>query len=179
MTTMLVLAREPFATQLRVAGIVALPMHGPHELRSEAVAEVIAALGPETVGVMIDNGVAVPGRSRSPELTQFERFSRAARDHGMLIVPVGLSRPDIIAYLNPKAVAQACHKESIDWGSLTREFRDSGKAGFKHWLADPKLIDVSHGGRIQEALDLMEEHCLPFESVLTRKLEEFISTVTS
>lgn len=174
-----VLRESVFAKPLNDAGVVVLPMRGVNELGTDREASALALefvlmFAPDVIGIMFDND---PGSEtdQTPEQRKVSRFVDAARSQGREILRVGLERPDIVAYLNPSAVAR-----DFTWESALQEFADSGSGQrFKEWLkySYSGHIDLTTDSKLQDVLKRMRERPLPFESELARKINGFVAQV--
>lgn len=170
-----VLEAPPFRQQLRSAGVLVVPLRGAYELRSAALVEILIELGPEVVGVMIDNGMADGQARTSTELQAFLQFRDAGSAKGLTVRQVELSRPDIVAYLDPDAVSRNNGGVPVDWQHIVDQYRDARGQRFKDWLFDNLRIDLRSGRRIDVVLSTMADRGLSFEPELIRAVSTFVA----
>ena len=95
-----------FGEELREYGIRLFPMHGVKRIQGLIESEVVHLLG-IPVGVLTDNTDitrVLEGAARPGEETEIASFLRRAAEAGRRIEPFGLSREDIICYLDARTI---------------------------------------------------------------------------
>ncbi|MEA5116022.1 MAG: hypothetical protein VB036_00220, partial [Propionicimonas sp.] len=167
----------PFVDELEAAGMVVLPMRGTNQLQSALALEFVRLFAPGTIGILFDNDQPSRTGEPSPEQQTINRFTESARAAGQTVEPVGLSRPDIICYLNPQAISGVCHANLPRWDSVIAEFRTASRTNFKVWLKDTHRIDMTSVRKIQEVLDTMRDQSLAFEGELVRAISGFTANI--
>ena len=172
-----ILAAEPFGSVLSEAGVFVQPVRGVNQFSDHETGDVsalalesVVLLARGTVGIMFDNDAA-HGRQTYEQQT-VDRFVREAAARGLRVVPVGLDRPDVVAYLNPGAIGPG-----FSWEPVLEAFQASGRSGFKDWLWEKYRVNLSTVDVISPVLARMAEQGLPFQQELVRKINEFVAQI--
>lgn len=175
-----------FSSELRRAGVLIFPLHGLRNMRRLPDAELIWELGKRT-GILLDDldseEALDPSKGVDKSSTAYvtrdllARWQAAGRSPDVF----GLSRKDILFYIDPEAVRQ--HSREFDtWEDAYRRAVRAGKSSSRQWkryVSDEMGVDVSDGG--EESIREMCRTALEMElrpAELKSKIEEVVRSAT-
>lgn len=128
---------EWFGDQLADVAVRLIPLRGIDNLVGLPQYEIVRHLA-IPIAVLADDAdiIAVrEGRSRSRGERAMADFLRQAHDYGVEVTLLGLSKPDILYYLDP-AVCRLKAPHFPGWEEAWAAWRDAGKQGdWKKWVA--------------------------------------------
>jgi energy-coupling factor transporter ATP-binding protein EcfA2 len=132
-----IILTEWFADDLDAAGIRIFPVHGVDNVLALVESEVVAALGIRIATLSDDTSIGRigSGKPRSRGDRAITRLLREAAAAGTEVKAVGLSRADILYYLDDEVCRQAA-PHFPGWETATAAYADSGThKPWKGWVA--------------------------------------------
>lgn len=173
-----ILRQHPFAEQLHSSGVTCQAIAGIGQLSRSLIGTSLSQLALDsiqmfargTIGLMFDNDESLTRPSFEQRMVN--DFIRDAERRGLRIHRVGLTRPDIIAYLHPRAAGL-----EVSWESVIVQYRRDRARQFKVWLHERHGVDLRSRPQIDKVLRRMRDHNLPFEPELVRAISSFVAAV--
>ncbi|WP_158566456.1 AAA family ATPase [Micromonospora craterilacus] len=162
------LLEELYGSRLNDAGVRIVRMHGTDNLLATAQMDFIERHLDVPIGVLLDftrlekvNDNRIPTRQLRDEEQTLRHLLRACRKNGRSVTPFGLSRPDIVAYLNEDAIR--VEKAGFPgWTAVMREFHAmSGRRSFKPWLDERFGVDLTRTDQVRQVVKWMVQKDLP------------------
>lgn len=137
---------EWFGEDLAKAAVRVVPLRGIDNLVGLPQSGIVQALG-LPMAVLADDTDVVAAREGRPR-TRGERavadFLEDAQQHGLAVKAVGLSRPDIIDYLD----ADICRRVAPDFPGWSEARRAAGQAGYSSSNETKKWISCNYNLRL-------------------------------
>ena len=170
-----------YGDDIETYGIGVLRMHGTSHILATAELDFVAKYLDVHVAVLTDHTRSdrvkdntVKNERLSDEERALRELRRAAKRQRREIQLFGLSRPDITAYLNPRAVA-AHNSNFPGWSRVLREFRERAtRPSFKKWLMERHKTDLRDTRQIEAVLRTMRAEDLPPEKELDERMAEIL-----
>ncbi|MET7969776.1 AAA family ATPase [Micromonospora sp. NPDC005305] len=183
------LLEELYGARLQDAGVAIIRMHGTSNLPATAQMDFIERHLDVPIGVLLDftrlekvDDNRIPTSHLHAEEQALRHLRRACRKNRRPMTYFGLSRPDIVAYLNEDAI-RVDEPGFPGWSTVTREFGAvSGRfrqaqppverPSFKPWLEKRFGVDLTRTDRVQRMVERMVQEGLPAGAELTNVVRE-------
>ncbi|MFG3301552.1 AAA family ATPase [Micromonospora chersina] len=173
------LLEELYGRRLHDAGVAIVRMHGTDNLLATAQMDFIERHLDVPIGVLLDytrRDRVCDDQVRTDQLHEEERalrhLLRACRKSNRPMTAFGLSRPDIVAYLNEDAI-RVDEPTFRGWTTVMREFQATSKRpSFKPWLKKEFGVDLTRTDRVRRVVERMVQEGLPAGAELTSVVQE-------
>ena len=131
-----IILTEWFADELSAVGIRVFPAHGVDNLPALVTNEIITALGIRIATLSDDTSIphVVSGRPITHEDRAITRLLREAASAGTEAKTIGLSRADILHYLDEEVCRQAAPRFPGWEAALTERASSGTRQPWKHWV---------------------------------------------
>ncbi|MEU5529303.1 AAA family ATPase [Micromonospora chersina] len=180
------LLEELYGGRLHDAGVAIVRMHGTDNLLATAQMDFIERHLDVPIGVLLDytrRDRVCDDQVRMDQLHEEEQalrhLLRACQRKDRPMTAFGLSRPDIVAYLNEDAI-RVDEPTFRGWTTVMREFQAaSGRPSFKPWLKKEFGVDLTRTGRVRRVVERMVQEGLPAGAELTSVVQEVERTAAA
>jgi AAA domain, putative AbiEii toxin, Type IV TA system/AAA ATPase domain len=170
---------EWFGDELRAAGIHIFPAGGADNLPGLITSELATALGIRIATLTDDTSVprAVSGNPQTRGEKAVARLAREAAQAGAMVYAAGLSKGDILWYLDDKICRQAAPKFP-GWDTAMSEYTNAEThAPWKRWIKERYGLPLSRDGIRGLARECRNNHKIPQE--LAQKIKSLIVYASS
>jgi hypothetical protein len=156
---------EWFAADLDAAGIRVFPVHGVDNVLALVESEIVAALGIRIATLSDDTSIARigSGKPKSRGDRAIARLLREAAAAGTEVKAIGLTRSDILYYLDDEVCRQAASRFP-GWETATAEYAGSDThEPWKRWVASRYGLSLSRDNIRNLAAECRQRGKIPAE----------------
>jgi hypothetical protein len=163
-----IILTEWFAGELRAAGIRVFPVHGVDHVLALVNYEIFGALGIRMAA--LSDATSIPrirsGRPSTRGEHAITRLMREAAAAGIHIEPFGLSKTDILHYLDDEVCQQAA-PQFPGWEAATTEYADARIRGpWKRWVTSRYDLSLTRDNIRTLAAECRRRSKIPTEIAL-------------
>ncbi len=175
-----------FHQQLRAAGVGILALHGTDNAMALVDAEFWVNVTDVPMALLFDNvRIAHLDQGNRIALTNEEKklvaIMQAVRRSGRRLIPFGLTRPDITAYL-PEELLRSQRSDFPqwqvvirDWNLFVRNWRQAGEPSFKRFVKDRFHVDLSPTWQVRRLVDMMRREQVEPHPELRERMSEILA----